>query len=117
MHGALITIRCDCGGFGNVPHGSRWTCDRCHRTWNTSQIPADEYWGIMREMRLLRLRVMATALAVVIPVLILLPFAGLRALLLLPVALSFWFLFYMPRWRRQMRERARGLQRWQLHPE
>jgi hypothetical protein len=33
------------------------------------------------------------------------------------VLMSFWFLFYMPRWRRQVRERARNLRRWKLHPE
>jgi hypothetical protein len=43
--------------------------------------------------------------------------AGLRILLLLPVVMSFWFLFYMPRWRRRVRQQARNLQRWQLHPE
>ena len=42
---------------------------------------------------------------------------GLRLLLLLPVLMSFWFLFYMPRWRRQVRQRARSLRRWKLHPE
>jgi hypothetical protein len=31
--------------------------------------------------------------------------------------MSFWFLFYMPRWRRRVRQQARNLQRWQLHPE
>jgi len=31
--------------------------------------------------------------------------------------MSFWFLFYMPRWRRRVRLQARNLQRWQLHPE
>jgi hypothetical protein len=117
MRGALITIRCDCGDVGYVPHGTRWSCPGCRRTWNTGQIPAAEYWGIMKEMRQLRLRVMATALGLMIPVLALVPFGGLRVLILLPVVLSFWFLFYMPRARRQMRERARSLQHWQLYPE
>jgi hypothetical protein len=31
--------------------------------------------------------------------------------------MGFWFLFYMPRWRRRVREQARNLRRWQLHPE
>jgi hypothetical protein len=38
-------------------------------------------------------------------------------LILLPVVMSFWFLFYMPRWRRRVRLQARNLQKWQLHPE
>ena len=117
VRGALITVRCDCGGIGYVPYGERWECPTCHRRWNTGQIPAEEYWGIMRDMRRLRLSVIGTALALVVPIAALTPFAGIRILLLLPVLMSFWFMFYMPRWRRQVRERARNLRRWKLHPE
>ena len=117
MRGAQITVRCDCGAVGYVPHGERWRCDKCGRTWNTGQIPAEEYWGIMRDMRRLRIRVMATALGLVVPVVALSLILGLRILILLPVLMSFWFLFYMPRWRRQVRERTRSLRRWKLHPE
>jgi hypothetical protein len=81
------------------------------------QIPAEEYWGIMRDMRRLRISVLLTGLAFVVPVVVLALFTGLQLLLLLPVLMSFWFLFYMPRWRRRVREQARSLRRWQLHPE
>jgi hypothetical protein len=117
MRGAQITVRCDCGETGYVPYGERWECRNCRRRWNTGQIPAEEYWGIMRDMRRLRFTVIGTALALIIPIAALTPFAGLRILLLLPVLMSFWFLFYMPRWRREVRQRARSLRRWQLHPE
>lgn len=117
VRGALITVRCDCGGVGYVPYGERWECPTCHRRWNTGQIPAEEYWGIMRDMRRMRINVLATALGLIIPILILTAVAGIRILILLPVVMSFWFLFYMPRWRRRVRLQARNLQRWQLHPE
>ena len=117
MRGAVITIRCDCGGVGYVPYDARWECPTCHRRWNTSQIPAEEYWGIMRDMRRMRINVLATALGIVIPIVALSVVLGFRILLLLPVLMSFWFLFYMPRWRRRVRQQARSLQRWQLHPE
>jgi hypothetical protein len=42
---------------------------------------------------------------------------GTRVMILLPVVLAFWFVFYMPRWRRRVREQARNLQRWKLRPE
>ena len=100
-----------------MPYDERWECDRCHRRWNTGQIPAEEYWGIMRDMRRLRITVIFTALALVVPVVALVPFAGARILILLPVLMGFWFIFYMPRWRRRVREQARSLRRWQLHPE
>ncbi len=117
VRGAVITIRCDCGGVGYVPYDARWECPTCHRRWNTGQIPAEEYWGIMRDMRRMRINVLTTALGIVIPIVALSVVLGLRILLLLPVVMSFWFLFYMPRWRRRVRQQARSLQRWQLHPE
>jgi len=40
VRGAVITIRCDCGGVGYVPYDARWECPTCHRRWNTNQIPA-----------------------------------------------------------------------------
>jgi fatty acid desaturase len=117
MRGALITVRCDCGGVGYVPYDERWECSTCHRRWNTGQIPAEEYWGIMRDMRRMRITVMVTALALVVPVLALVPVAGVRILVLLPVIMGFWFIFYMPRWRRRVREHARSLRKWNLRPE
>ena len=117
VRGAVITIRCDCGGVGYVPYDARWECPTCHRRWNTGQIPAEEYWGIMRDMRRMRINVLTTALGIVIPIVALSVVLGFRILLLLPVLMSFWFLFYMPRWRRRVRQQARNLTKWQLHPE
>ena len=117
VRGAQITIRCDCGGIGYVSYGERWECPTCHRRWNTGQIPAEEYWGIMRDMRRMRISVLVTALALVVPIVALAAFAGFQLLVLLPVVMGFWFIFYMPRWRRRVREQARSLRRWQLHPE
>jgi hypothetical protein len=68
-------------------------------------------------MRRLRVNVIATALGLTVPIVALALILGLRLLVLLPVLMSFWFLFYMPRWRRQVREQARNLRRWKLHPE
>jgi len=117
MRGAQITLRCDCGAIGYVPYGGRWECGDCHQRWNTSQIPADEYWGIMRDMRRFRIVAIGAALALMAPILVLTVFGGIRVLILLPIVMSFWFMFYMPRWRRKVRTRARSLRKWQLRPE
>jgi hypothetical protein len=117
MRGALITVRCDCGAVGYASYGERWVCDNCRRTWNTAQIPAEEYWGIMRDMRRMRITVIFVALALVVPILALVPLLGIRIMILLPLVLGFWFMIYMPRWRRRVRERARSLQKWTLRPE
>jgi hypothetical protein len=71
----------------------------------------------MRDMRRMRISVLVTALALVVPIVALAAFTGFQLLVLLPVVMGFWFIFYMPRWRRRVREQARSLQRWQLHPE
>jgi uncharacterized membrane protein YccC len=68
-------------------------------------------------MRRMRFTVIGTALAMIIPIAALTPVAGVRILLLLPILMGFWFMFYMPRWRRRVRQQARSLQRWSLHPE
>ena len=117
MRGARITVRCDCGQVGYVDYGRIWTCGKCGRGWNTGQIPADEYWGIMRETRRFRIAAAAMALSCFVPVVALIPFLGVRILILLPILMAFWFMFYMPRWRRRVRQHARSLQRWKLRPE
>ena len=117
MRGALITVRCDCGDVGYVAYGERWVCGKCGRAWNTTQIPAEEYWGIMRDMRRLRINVIFVALAIAVPFVALIPLLGARIMVLLPLVMGFWFILYMPRWRRRVREQARSLQKWKLRPE
>jgi hypothetical protein len=118
MRGAPITIRCDCGQVERVPYGQIWQCRECGRRWNTEQIPADEYWGIMREMRRYRLQVLGISLVLGIGFAIALANLNVRRVLPLILALmAFWFLVYMPRWRQKVRRRARNLPHWQLHPE
>jgi Flp pilus assembly protein TadB len=71
----------------------------------------------MSDMRNYRLAVIGIALglAVVFGALALLVAQNL--ILLLPVVLTFWFIWFMPWWRRRIRERARNLPQWQLTPE
>ena len=38
-------------------------------------------------------------------------------MILLPLVMGFWFILYMPRWRRRVRQQARSLQKWTLRPE
>lgn len=37
--------------------------------------------------------------------------------ILIPLAMSGWYLFYMPRWRQRVRRHARHVPNWELHPE
>src|SRR5262245_65925969 len=83
MRGAPITIRCDCGQVERIPYGQTWQCPDCGRRWNTEQIPADEYWGIMREMRRYRLQVLG--ISVVLGIAFALALANLTGRRVLPL--------------------------------
>jgi hypothetical protein len=100
-----------------VPYGETWQCPNCHRRWNTNQISSDEYWGIMREMRDERVKVIVVALIVAAGFAVFAATQGSRAWFLAPVVVAAWSLLYMPRWRRKLRAKARGLPRWNLHPD
>jgi hypothetical protein len=117
MQGPPITVSCHCGNAKHVPYGEAWTCEKCGRRWNTAQIPSDIYWGIMREMRNYRLVAIGVAVGFAAVFGLLALFVSQSLLLLLPVVLMAWFVWFMPWWRRRIRRRARNLPTWQLTPE
>jgi hypothetical protein len=100
-----------------VPYGEVWQCHSCGRRWNTGQIPAGEYWGIMRDMRRMRFSVIGIAVALTAIFGLLAIFVAETLILLLPVLLGVWLVLYMPWWRRKVRRRARNVPKWNLHPE
>ena len=100
-----------------MPYGDTWQCEECGRRWNTAQIPADVYWGIMREMRRYRVIVIGIAIALAVTFGLLAFVVAERLILLLPIVLAFWLIWFMPWWRRQLRKRARSLPSWKLTPE
>ena len=100
-----------------MPYGEAWQCESCGRRWNTAQIPADEYWAIMRDMRRMRLFVIGIALALTAIFGLLALFVAESLVLLLPVVLAVWLVLYMPWWRRNLRRRARSVPKWNLRPE
>jgi Flp pilus assembly protein TadB len=117
MRGVPITIRCDCGDARPVHYGERWTCARCGKTWSTAQIPSDEYWGAMRELRRYRLLVwLATAVvvAVLVPLAVVVSPSFFVVVLLV---LGAGYFFVLPRLRRRVLERMRDRPSWRLRPE
>lgn len=117
MRGAPITVRCRCGEKAYVPYGELWECPECHTLWDTTQIPADQYWGIMREMRRLRLVAIGVALAIAAAGGVLALVIGGQFLIVAFMIVAFWFIWFMPFWRRRVRARARQLPVWALHPK
>lgn len=114
MRGPPITIACECGTLKHVPYGEVWSCEDCGRRWDTRQIPPEEYYGLMREMRRLRLFPIAIALGFLVVFGALALFVSEGLFILLPIVLAFWFILYMPWWRRKVRRRARAGPRWEL---
>jgi hypothetical protein len=117
VRGTPITVRCDCGVSQPVRYGDRWTCPECGKTWNTQQIPAEEYWGTMRTMRRYQLTVWgitALVLAIVVPLSVLVAFQVFVFAILILGGLYFYVL---PRWRGRVLNQMRDRPSWNLHPE
>src|SRR2546429_5447719 len=97
-----ITIKCECGEAKDVVYGERWRCERCGRSWNTQQIPAEEYDGLLRRMRRCRLEAFGLAAilaAILIPLIVVVSPAYI---FLTPVVAAAWLFLYLPRWRRRI---------------
>lgn len=112
-----ITIRCDCGTTKEVAYGERWQCESCGRSWNTQQIPAEEYESLLRQVRRHKIEALAAvaiAAAVMIPLIVV---VSSRFLLLVPFLMAAWLFLALPFWRRRYRQTARDTPRWKLHPE
>jgi hypothetical protein len=112
-----IRIDCECGECRSVPYGESWTCEQCGRRWNTSQIPANEYFGRLRRMRRFRFEIvglLAFGLAVFVPLILFVD----RALIFVAGMISvFFIIWYMPFWRRRVSRAAADAPNWELHPE
>jgi hypothetical protein len=112
-----ITITCECGEKRDVAYGDRWRCETCGRTWNTQQIPAEEYAGLLRRVRRHKLEAigtMAIGAAILVP---LIAFVDPSVIFLIPLLMVGWLFVFLPAWRRRYRATARGAPRWELHPE
>lgn len=100
-----------------MAYGERWRCESCGRSWNTAQIPAAEYEGLLRRMRrhqVEAIAVTALAAAVLIPLIVV---VSSRFILLVPLVMAAWLFVLLPFWRRRYRRSARSAPRWELHPE
>jgi hypothetical protein len=114
-----ITLRCDCGAEGRVKYGERWIWDACGRSYDTSQIPSEDYaeiasldrryrFGVWGVMAVLAVAVLAVALTrQVIPI-----FAGLAVVMLS------WVLYIKPLVHRRHKAAVSRLTRtWNLEAE
>jgi hypothetical protein len=113
-----ITVTCDCGASAPVVYGDRWLCPDCGRTWDTAQIPREDYDRLIQSVRRYRRLTLGPPLAlcaVLIPLAVL---AGLQFAFLLFVLLLAHALLVMPRVRsRATASVRRNAATWKLRPE
>ena len=114
VKGPPITVRCDCGEVQHIHYGESWTCPSCGRRWDTAQIPAEEYEGVMRGMRHYRIQAMWLGSGIGLAVVLLAVLTDRPLFPLALIAMAGWWLVYMPQWRRKVRAAARNLPSWKL---
>lgn len=118
MHEPPIKITCDCGTGTSLAYGERWTCPRCGKTWNTAQIPREQYDALLASVRRYRLLVFAPAIGLAV---ILVPLGVLvnarYAYLLFVLELAFVLWVVPPLRRRASRQALASTPKWQLSPE
>lgn len=118
LRGPPITVTCECGARRDLEYGERWSCERCGRAWDTRQVPRAEYELVRRTQ--LRYRALPVAVGLLVAALaIFFTLTGnvFSVFVLLPLALTLWFVFIRPVHRRRYRRAIAGLPRWELRPE
>jgi hypothetical protein len=118
LKGPPITVTCECGERRELAYGEHWRCESCGRSYDTTRIPPEQYEEIRRLS--LRYRLLPIGFGIVVATVALffiLTGNVFSVLLLLPVALSAWFVFLRPLHRRRYRQAVKGLPRWELRAE
>lgn len=113
-----ITLTCDCGAAASVRYGERWNCPECGKTWDTSQIPREDYDRLVRSVRRYRLLVLGPPVALAAVLIPLTVAVGIQFAFLLFILLMAWGLLVMPQLRSRATARVmRHASTWQLSPE
>jgi hypothetical protein len=116
-HGPPISVTCECGAKRGLAYGERWTCDRCGREWDTTEIPRAEYDAVRHtQLRFRALPVGFGGLVAALAIFFSLTGNVFSVFFLLPLSLTTWFVFLRPAHRRRYREAIAELPRWDLHP-
>lgn len=117
MRGPPIRVTCECGEVRSLSYGERWECEQCGRRWNTEQIPAEEYRGLMRDLRRYRLETIVAAVAILAVLIPLAVFVSESLIFMIPILLAVGAILYGPFWKRKVRRRIAERPRWELEPE
>ena len=116
--GPPITIACECGEKRYLHYGERWTCEKCGRTWNTRQIPLEEYAELRRaQLRYRRVPVIIAALSLACVIAFIIVGKALGGLLIVAFGATSWSMFGHPFYKRRYREQLAKVPTWKIEPE
>ena len=116
--GPKITIACECGEKRYLQYGERWTCEKCGRTWNTRQIPLEEYATLRRtQLRYRRVPVAVSLVSLACIVVFIVLGKAFGGLIVVAFGASAWSMFVRPMHKRRYREQLAKLPTWKIEPE
>jgi hypothetical protein len=118
VRGPKITVSCRCGEKRYLSYGERWTCESCGRTWDTRQIPAEQYAAIRAtQLRYRRIPLVISVVALACIVAGVLVGKALGGLIVVAIAATTWSMFFRPIHSRKYRKALAQLPTWTLTPE
>ena len=118
LRGPKITVSCRCGEKQYLAYGERWTCETCGRTWDTRQIPAEQYAAIRAtQLRYRRIPLVISVVALACIVAGVLVGKALGGLIVVAIAATTWSMFFRPIHSRKYRKALAQLPTWTLTPE
>jgi hypothetical protein len=118
VRGPKITVACRCGEKRYLAYGERWTCESCGRTWDTHQIPAEQYAAIRAtQLRYRRIPLVISVVALACIVAGVLVGKALGGLIIVAIAATTWSMFFRPIHSRKYRKALAQLPTWTLTPE
>ena len=101
-----------------MAYGERWKCPDCGKTWNTAQIPREEYDALLADVRRYRLFVFGPAVGLAVILIPLGVLVDIRfAFLLFVLELAFALMVVPPLRRRASMHVLTNTPSWNLSPE
>jgi hypothetical protein len=116
--GPPIMVSCECGEKRELRYGERWRCEGCGRSYNTNQIPAEEYDAFRRYR--VHDRILPTTVFVALAILVLvfvLTGRPLAAIVFVPLVGFGWTTFVRPARRRRQYKAIADRPRWNIKAE
>src|ERR1700761_1239051 len=104
VRGPKIPVSCKCGEKSQLAYGERWTCETCGRTWDTHQIPAEQYAAIRAtQLRYRRVPLAISVLALAGVIAAVVAGKALGGLLIVGIVATTWSMFFRPMHSRKYR--------------